>query len=60
MPLGTFSGGVEQHYRAVDRGQGAVGVLAEITAGEILLAGRDQQVEGEPLLLEAHHKMPRA
>ena len=28
----------------------------KITACEIVLAGRDQQVEGEPLLLEAHHR----
>jgi hypothetical protein len=25
-PLGNFGGGVEHHHRAVDRGQGAVGV----------------------------------
>jgi hypothetical protein len=34
-----------------DRGQRAVGVLAEI-----LVAGRVEQVEGEPLMLEAHHR----
>src|SRR6266566_1250231 len=44
-------GSVEHHHRAVDRGQGAVGVLAEI-----LVARRVQEVEGEPLVLEAHHR----
>ena len=41
----------EHHHRAVDRGQGAVDVLAEI-----LVARRVEQVEGEPLMLEAHHR----
>jgi hypothetical protein len=36
-------GGVEHHRRPVDRGQGAVGVLAEI-----LVARHVKQVEGEP------------
>jgi hypothetical protein len=43
------SGGLE---RAVGRGQGAVGVLAEI-----LVARRVEQVEGEPLMLKAHHRL---
>src|ERR1700737_4489648 len=34
-----------------DRGQGAGGVLAEI-----LVARRVEEVEGEPLMLEAHHR----
>ena len=50
MPLAPL-GGVEHHHGAVDRGQGAVGVLAEI-----LVARRVEQVEGEPLMLEAHHR----
>jgi hypothetical protein len=36
-------GGVEHHRRTVDRGQGAVGVLAEI-----LVARHVKQVEGKP------------
>jgi hypothetical protein len=44
-------GGVEHHYGTVDRGQRAVGVLAEI-----LVARRVEQVEGEPLMLEAHYR----
>ena len=44
-------GGVEHHHRAVDRGQRAVGDLAEI-----LVARRVEQVEGEPRMLEAHHR----
>jgi hypothetical protein len=44
------SGGLE---RAVGRGQGAVGVLAEI-----LVARRVEQVEGEPLMLKARARPP--
>ncbi len=44
-------GGVEHHHGAVDRGQRAVGVLAEI-----LVARCVEQVKGEPLMLEAHHR----
>ena len=51
MPLWRHWGGVERHHRAVDRGQGAVGVLAEI-----LVARRVEQVEREPLMLKAHHR----
>jgi hypothetical protein len=51
MPSWRHWGGVEHHHRAVDRGQGTVGVLAEI-----LVARRVEQVEGEPLVLEAHHR----
>ena len=46
-PLGV----VEHLHGAVDRGQGAVGVLPEI-----LVARCVQQVESEPLVLEAHHR----
>jgi hypothetical protein len=51
MPPRRHWGGVEHHHRTVDRGQGAVGVLAEI-----LVARRVEQVEGEPLMLKAHHR----
>ena len=34
-----------------DHGQGAVGVLAEV-----LVTRRVEEVEGEPLVLEAHHR----
>jgi hypothetical protein len=44
-------GGVEHHDGAVDRDQGAVDVLAEIP-----MARRVEQVEGEPLVLKAHHR----
>ena len=44
-------GGVEHHYCTVDRGQRAVGVFAEI-----LVARCVEQVEGEPLMLKAHHR----
>ena len=43
--------GVEDHHRAVDGGQRAIGVLAEI-----LVARRVEQVEGEAGMLEAHHR----
>jgi hypothetical protein len=43
--------GVEHHHRAVDRGQRAVGVLAEI-----LVARRVQEVEAAALMLEAHYR----
>jgi len=33
MPPSSFGGSVEHHHRAVDRSQGAVGVLAEIPLG---------------------------
>jgi hypothetical protein len=45
----VIGGGVEHHHRAVDRGQGAVGVLAEI-----LVSRRVEQIESEPPVLEAH------
>src|SRR6266478_9528418 len=50
MPPWRHWGGVEHHHRAVDRGQGAAGVLAEI-----LVARCVQEVEGEALVLKAHH-----
>ena len=43
--------GVDDHDRAVDRGQRAVGVFREI-----LVARRVEQVEGEAVMLEAHHR----
>ena len=42
---------VQDHHRAVDGGQGAIGVLAEI-----LVARRVEQVEGQAVMLEAHHR----
>ena len=42
---------VEHHHRAVDGGQRAISVLAEI-----LMARRIEQVEGEAVMLEAHHR----
>ena len=51
MPPWRHWGGVEHHDGAVDRGQGAVGVLAEI-----LVARRIEQVEDEALMLEGHHR----
>ena len=39
-----------------DRGQGAIGVLAEIPVAVILVARRVEQVEGEPRMLEVHHR----
>src|SRR5260370_14098073 len=56
MPPWYLWGGVEHHHRAVDRGQGAVGVLAEIPWAEILVARRVEQVEGEPPMFKAHHR----
>jgi hypothetical protein len=51
-------GGVEHHRSAVDRGQGAIGVLAEI-----LVARRVKQVEGDPagskLITAEETEMPR-
>jgi len=51
--------GVEHNYDTVDRGQGAVGVLAEI-----LVAWCVQQVEGEPscakLITAEETEMPRS
>ncbi len=44
-------GRIDHHDRAVDGGERAVGVLAEI-----LVAGRVEQVEGEAAMLEAHHR----
>ena len=44
-------GGVEHHHRRVDRGQRAVGVLAEV-----LVARRVEQVEGAAVILEGHHR----
>ena len=49
-------GGVEHHHRAVDRGQGAVGVPLKSYWAEILVARRVEHVEGEPFMLEAHHR----
>jgi hypothetical protein len=46
-----LGGGVEDHHGAVDRGQSAVGILAEI-----LVTRRVEQVEGEPFMLKAHHR----
>jgi len=47
MPVG----GVEHHHRRIDRRESAIGVLAEI-----LVAGRIEQVEGQPVMLEGHHR----
>jgi hypothetical protein len=51
--------GVEHHHRTVDRGQCAVGILAEI-----LVARRVEQVESEPscskLITAEETEMPRA
>src|SRR3546814_12682584 len=44
-------GGVDHHHGAVDRGQRAIGVLAEI-----LVPRRVEQVEDEPPLLEGHDR----
>ena len=44
-------GGVDHHDRRIDRGQGAVGVLAEI-----LVARRVQQIEHRAAILEMHHR----
>ena len=41
-------GGIQSHDRAIDRGQGAAGVLAEILAARLV-----REVEGEPLMLKA-------
>src|SRR3546814_9482746 len=45
------SGGVDHHHGAVDRGQRAIGVLAEI-----LVPRRVEQVEDEPPMLEGHDR----
>src|SRR3984893_5938954 len=50
-PLAPLGAASSDHHRAVDRGQGAVGVLVEI-----LVARRVEEVEGEPFMLEAHHR----
>src|SRR5256886_84748 len=42
---------VDHHHRRVDRGQRAVGVLAEV-----LVAGRVQQVERAVRVVERHHR----
>ena len=42
---------VEHHDGAVDRGQRAIGVLAEI-----LVAGRVEQIEDAAIMLEGHHR----
>ena len=57
-PFWRHWGGVEHHHRAVDLGQDAVGVLSWLKSrwAEILVARRVEQVEGEPLMLEAHHR----
>src|SRR3546814_11310883 len=39
------------HHRAVDSGERAIGVLAEI-----LVPRRVEQIEDEPLVLEGHHR----
>src|SRR3546814_6652285 len=44
-------GGVDHHHGAVDRGQRAIGVLAEI-----LVPRRVEQVEDEPPMLEGHDR----
>jgi hypothetical protein len=44
-------GGVDHHDRAVDRGQGPVGVFREV-----LVAGRVEQVEEDSGPLEGHHR----
>ena len=44
-------GGVDHHHRRIDRGQGAVGVLAEI-----LVARRVQEIEHRAAILEMHHR----
>ena len=44
-------GGVDHHDGGIDRGQRAVGVL-----GEILVAGRVEQVEHAAGVLEGHHR----
>jgi hypothetical protein len=44
-------GGVDHHDRGVDGGQRAVGVL-----GEVLVAGRVEQVEHRAAVLEVHHR----
>src|SRR3546814_6756024 len=44
-------GGVDHHHGAVDRGQRAIGVLAEI-----LVPRRVEQVEDEPPMLEGHYR----
>src|SRR3546814_20274860 len=44
-------GGVDHHHGAVDRGQRAIGVLAEI-----IVHRRVEQVEDEPPMLEGHDR----
>jgi hypothetical protein len=44
-------GGVDHHHRAVDRGERAIGVLAEI-----LVSRRVEQVEDKALMFEGHHR----
>ena len=44
-------GGVDHHHRRIDRGQGAVGVLAEI-----LVARRVEKIEHRAAILEMHHR----
>jgi hypothetical protein len=42
--------------RVGDRGHGAVGVPLKSQGAEILMTRRVEEVEGEPLMLEAHHR----
>ena len=44
-------GRVDHHHRRVDRGQRAIGVL-----GEVLVAGRVEQVEDAIAIFEGHHR----
>jgi len=47
---GSMLGRVQHHHRSVGGGQGAVGVL-----GEVLVAGRVEQVEHQAGVVEGHH-----
>jgi hypothetical protein len=44
-------GGVDHHHCRIDCGQGAIGIL-----GKVLMARRVEQVEGDSLALERHHR----
>jgi hypothetical protein len=44
-------GGIDHHDRRIDRGQRAIGILAEI-----LVARRVEQIEGDALAHEGHHR----
>jgi hypothetical protein len=44
-------GRVDHHDRGIDRGQGPVGILAEV-----LVARRVEQVEGDAAVFEGHHR----